>query len=111
MQTEQLLGARQAIMCIYKCQVKMMMIAFIAINNGLIPMIKGLCVQILYFICEIIGGLRSHLLLLFFGRKNVLEKSSWSKISTRLPAYTVRQEGNSLLDFYAIAARKKNFFT
>jgi len=51
--------------------VVMMMIAqfaFITINSGLVQ-IEGLCAQILYFRSEIIGGLRSHLLLLFFGRK------------------------------------------
>jgi len=47
----------------------MMLIAFITINSGLVPLIEGLCVQILYFRFEILGGLRSHLLL-FFGRKN-----------------------------------------
>ena len=32
----------------------MMMIAFITINSGLIPLIEGLCAQILYFRFEII---------------------------------------------------------
>jgi len=51
-----------------------MMIAFITINSGLVPLIKGLCAQILYFTVEIIGGLRSHLLLFFPERKNKLKK-------------------------------------
>jgi len=38
------------------------MIAFIAIHSGLVPLIEGLCAQILYFRFEIIGGLRSLLL-------------------------------------------------
>jgi len=59
----------------------MMMIAFITIKSGLVPLIKGLCAQISYFRFEIkskiISGLRSHLLLFFVGRKNyVKEKSS-----------------------------------
>ena len=41
-----------------------MMIAFIAIHSGLVPLIEGLCAQILYFRFEIISGLRSLLLLL-----------------------------------------------
>jgi len=55
----------------------MMITAFITINSGLVPLVEGLCVQILYFRFEIIGGLCLHLLLFFFGRKNhVKEKSS-----------------------------------
>ena len=56
----------------------MMMIAFITINSGLVPLIEGLCAQILYFRFDIIGGLRSHLLLFFFGRENLLEKKAAS---------------------------------
>jgi len=56
----------------------MMMIAFITMNSGLVPLIEGLCAQILYFRLEIIGGLRSHLLLFFFGRKNMLKKKALS---------------------------------
>jgi len=52
----------------------MMMIAFITINSGEVPMIEGLYAQIHYFRFEIIGGLRSHLLLFFFERKNMLKK-------------------------------------
>jgi len=48
---------------------KMIMIAFITINSGLVPLIEGLCAQIYYLKFEIIGGLRSHLLLFFFERK------------------------------------------
>jgi len=56
----------------------MMMITFITINSGLVPLIDGLCAQILYFRFEIIGGLRSHLMLFFFGRKNTLKKETVS---------------------------------
>ena len=67
---------------------EMMMIAFITIKSDLVPLIEGLCAQILYLRSEIIGGLRSHILLFFFERKNMLkEKSSQSKISPRLLAY------------------------
>jgi len=55
-----------------------MMLAFITINSGLVPLIEGLCAQILYFRFDIIGGLRSHLLLFFFGRENLLEKKAAS---------------------------------
>jgi len=34
-----------------------MMIAFITINSGLVPLIEGLCAQVLFGF-EIIGGLR-----------------------------------------------------
>ena len=54
----------------------MMMIAFITINSGLVPLIEGLCAQILYFRSEIISGLRSHILLFVFGRKNMLKKKA-----------------------------------
>jgi len=56
----------------------MMMIAFITINSGLVPFIEGLCALILYFRFEIISGLRSHLLLFFSGRKNMLKKKAVS---------------------------------
>jgi len=59
----------------------MMMIAFITINSGLVPLIEGLCAQILYFRCEIIGGLRPHLLRFFFGIKNMLKKKAVSSRS------------------------------
>ena len=48
----------------------MMMIAFITMNSGLVPLIEGLCAQILYFRFQIIGGLRSRLLL-FFSKEKV----------------------------------------
>ena len=35
------------------------------------PSIEGLCAQIHYFRFEIVGGLRSHLLLFFFERKKM----------------------------------------
>jgi len=54
----------------------MMMIVFITINSGLVPLIKGLCTRIYYFRFEIIGGLRSHFLLFFFKRNNVLKKKA-----------------------------------
>ena len=56
----------------------MMMIAFITIKSGLVPLIAGLCDQIYYFRYEIIRGLRSHLLLCFFGRKNMLKEKAVS---------------------------------
>ena len=68
---------------------QMMMIAFITMNSGLVPLIEGRCAQILFFRFEIIGCLRSHLLLFFFRKKKyVKDKSSQSKISSRLLAYT-----------------------
>jgi len=59
----------------------MMMIAFITINSGLVPLIGGLCAQILDFTFEIIGGLRPLLLLFFFGRKNMLKKKAFNSRS------------------------------
>jgi len=56
----------------------MKMIAFISINSGLVPLIDGLCSQIMTFGFEIIGGLRSNLLLFFFGRKNMLKEKAVS---------------------------------
>jgi len=56
----------------------MMMIAFITIISGLFPLIEVLCAQIFCFKFEIIGGLRSHLLLFFFERKLVFEKKTVS---------------------------------
>ena len=62
---------------------------FITINSGLVPLIEGLCAQISELVFEIIGALCSDLLLFRFGRKNMLkEKSTWSKISSRLLACT-----------------------
>ena len=54
----------------------MMMIAFITIKNSLVPLIEGLCAQIYELRFEIIGGVRSHLLLFLFGRKNMSKKKS-----------------------------------
>jgi len=54
------------------------MISFIIIIRALVPLIEGLCAWILDFRFEIIGGLRSHLLLFFFGRKNILKKKAVS---------------------------------
>ena len=56
----------------------MMSTAFIAINVGLVPLLEGLCAQILFFRSENIGGLRSHVLLFFFKRKNMLKKKAVS---------------------------------
>ena len=50
--------------------------AFITINSVLVPLIEGLCAQILYFIFEIIGGLRSYLLLFLFERKSMSKKNA-----------------------------------
>jgi len=47
-------------------------------HSGLVPLIEGLSAQILYFSSEIIGGLRSHLLLVFFERKHRLKKKAVS---------------------------------
>ena len=44
----------------------MMMIAFITMNSGLVLLIEGICAQIYKLRFEIIGGLRSHIFLLFF---------------------------------------------
>jgi len=50
---------------------------------------RGSMRSICYFRFEIIGGLRSHLLLFFLERKNMIkQKSSQSKISSRLKAYS-----------------------
>jgi len=54
---------------VYRC-IGMMIIAFITMKSGVVPLIEGLCAQILYFRFEIIGGLR-HLLLFVVERKNM----------------------------------------
>ena len=54
----------------------MMMIACITINSALVPLIQGLCTQTLSLKFEIIGGLHSHLLLFFFGSKNMSKKKT-----------------------------------
>jgi len=60
------------------CPILMMMIAFIIINSGLVPLIEGLYAQILYFRFEMISGLCSHLLLFFSWRKIMLKKKAVS---------------------------------
>jgi len=64
----------------------MMMIAFIIINGGLVPLIEGLCAQILYFRFEIINGLWSNLLLFLIERKNILKKLEKAVSSRSYPA-------------------------
>jgi len=54
----------------------MMMMAFITIKSGLVPLIEGLCAEIYYFRFEFISGLRSNLSLFFFERNNMLKKKS-----------------------------------
>jgi len=56
----------------------MMMIALITINSGSVPLIEGLCAQILHFRSEMIGDLCSHLLLFFFGKKYMFKKEAVS---------------------------------
>jgi len=57
-----------------------MMIAFTTIKSGIVPLIEGLCAQILYFRFEFISGLLSmaHLLLFFFEMKNTLKEKAVS---------------------------------
>jgi len=63
----------------------MMMIAFITLNRGVVPLIEGVCAQILSFRFEIIGGYVHIFCFSFSGKKKyVKEKNSWSKISSRL---------------------------
>jgi len=65
-----------------------MMIAFITIKSGLVPLIEDLCAQIYYFRFEIIGGFAfKSSVFLFRKTKDVKGKSSLSKISSRLLAY------------------------
>jgi len=52
---------------------QMMMIAFIILNSGVVPLIEGLCAQILYFRFEIIGGLRSHIFAFLFRKKKYVK--------------------------------------
>jgi len=65
----------------------MMMIAFITINSGLVPLIEGLCAPILYFGFEIIGGLRSHLSLFFVlvASAHAYARSNCAKFTVGLP--------------------------
>jgi len=87
----------------------MMMIVFITIKSGLVPLIKGLCAQISYFRFEIkskiISGLRSHLLLFFVGRKNyVKEKSSHDSLH-------LKAHGSKILIFFfsSLKSSKSHF--
>jgi len=57
---------------------KMMINSFFPINSVLVSLIEGLCAQILYFRFEIIGSLRTHLLLFCFERKNMSKKKAVS---------------------------------
>ena len=50
------------------------MIAWITICSGLVPLIEGLCAQVSESRFEIIGDLRSHLLLFFFERENMWKR-------------------------------------
>jgi len=66
-----------------------MMIAFITINSGLVPLIEGLRAQILIIKDLRLSVVCVHILCFFFRKKKyVKEKSSKSKISSRLLAYT-----------------------
>ena len=51
----------------------MMVIAFITIESGLVPLVLSDS-----FKSEVMGGLRSHLLLFFFKRKNLGKKKTVS---------------------------------
>jgi len=53
-----------------------MMLAFITINSVLVPLIEGLCAKILSFRYKSIGGLRTHFLLFFFGKKKMLKEKA-----------------------------------
>ena len=67
----------------------MMMIAFMTIHSGFVPLIEGLCAPIDYLRFEIIGGLRSHLLLFSFGSKNMLKKKAVSPRSHPSPSINI----------------------
>ena len=63
--------------------------ALISIQSGLVPLIEGLCAQISNFRFKIIGGLAfTSFAFLFRKQKYVEGKSSQSKISSQLLAYT-----------------------
>jgi len=53
----------------------MMMIAFITIKSGLVPLIEGLCPQNYCFRFEIFSGVRSRLLI-FFLKENILQNKT-----------------------------------
>jgi len=66
----------------------LMMIVFITIKDGLAPLIEGLCAQI-YLRFEIIGCFAFTSFAFLFRKKKYVEgKSSASKISSCLLAYT-----------------------
>jgi len=54
----------------------MMMIAFIAIKSGLVPLIEGLCAQILYFRFDIIFGFALQSFVFLFRQKKYVEGKS-----------------------------------
>jgi len=58
----------------------MMMIAFIIMNSGLVPLNEGLCDKIYELRFEILGGLHPQLLFIrvFFGTKNILKDKAVS---------------------------------
>ena len=80
------------------------MIAFITVKSGLVPLIEGLCAQISYFRFEIIGGLRSHLVLFFVERKNMLR--CWVFLE-RTRILSVIQFTTYFIDFFVV--EKKRF--
>ena len=82
----------------------MIMIAFITVKSGLVPLIEGLCAQISYFRFEIIGGLRSHLVLFFVERKNMLR--CWVFLE-RTRILSVIQFTTYFIDFFVV--EKKRF--
>ena len=65
------------------------MIAFITINSGRVPLIEGLCAQIQYLRFEIIGGVHSHLLLFFFGRKNMFTGKKKTVVQDLIPPLSI----------------------
>ena len=88
-----------------------MMIAFITMDSGLVPLIEGLCAQILYFRFEIMGGLRSHLLLFtiillsnyYFGnRKGLLDHTQTKKYFWVVTARVFFQRFYSLMKLFSL---------
>ena len=62
----------------------MIMIAVITINSGLVPLIEGLCAQILYYIFEIIGGL--HIFCFYFSEEKTYYRKKQSVQELILPS-------------------------
>ena len=62
----------------------MIMIAVITINSGLVPLIEGLCAQILYYIFEIIGGL--HIFCFYFSEEKTYYRKKLSVQELILPS-------------------------